>query len=296
MKAAALPTTNYKVPQLMFDIIPILKNALEEDLGSNGDITSMAIFDERDKGEALIRSKQVGVLSGETLIKPLFELVDTSVQVESYCTDGEALEPGKVICKVRGSVRAILTGERTILNLLQHLSGIATMTAGMVKLITGSKCKLLDTRKTTPGLRALEKAAVLHGGGYNHRFGLFDMILIKDTHVKRAGGVRKALKKAFLLRAGKEKPLIEVEVQSIDEFNEALALGPDRIMLDNMTLENIEICVTKRNAVASKTKLEASGNITSVTISSIAATGIDFVSCGSLTHSAPAIDINLVMI
>jgi len=280
----------------MTDIISLLKNALDEDLGSGGDITSAAVFDAQDHGEAVIRSKQAGVLSGVTLIKPLFELVDPCVEIEIYCADGEALEAGKTICKIRGPVRAVLAGERTILNLLQHLSGIASITARMVEALRGSRCRLLDTRKTTAGLRRLEKAAVLHGGGCNHRFGLYDMILIKDTHVKRCGGVREALSKAFLWRAGKKEPLIEIEVQSVDEFIEALALSPDRIMLDNMTLENIEICVDKRNTIASKTELEASGNITPVTISAIAATGVDFVSCGAITHSAPALDINLVMV
>lgn len=280
----------------MTDIVSILKNALHEDLGSGGDITSAAIFDVQEHGGAVIRSKQAGVLSGATLIKPLFELVDPSVKTGIYCADGDALEAGKTICEISGPIRAVLAGERTILNLLQHLSGIATMTAKMVDSLKGTKCRLLDTRKTTAGLRALEKAAVLHGGGSNHRFGLYDMILIKDTHVKRCGGVEEALRKAFLWRAGKKEPLIEVEVQSVNEFIEALALSPDRIMLDNMTLEDIEICVNKRNTIASKTELEASGNITPVTISAIAAAGVDFISCGSITHSAPALDINLVMV
>ncbi|MCL2689249.1 MAG: carboxylating nicotinate-nucleotide diphosphorylase [Chitinispirillia bacterium] len=280
----------------MTDIISLLKNALHEDLGADGDITSIAVFDAQEQGEALINSKQSGVLSGVTLIKPLFELVDPGVEAEIFCVDGEALEAGKTICKIRGPVRAILAGERTILNLLQHLCGIATLTAKMADALKGTKCRLLDTRKTTAGLRQLEKAAVLHGGGCNHRFGLYDMILIKDTHVKHCGGVEEALRKAFLWRAGKKEPLIEIEVQSVDEFTRALALSPDRIMLDNMTLEDIEICVDKRNTIASKTELEASGNITPVTISAIAAAGVDFVSCGAVTHSAPALDINLVMI
>jgi len=280
----------------MTDIISLLKNALDEDLGAEGDITSAAVFDAREQGEAVIRSKQTGILSGVTLIEPLFKLIDPDAKTEVYCADGDLLEAGKTICKIRGSVRTILAGERTILNLLQRLCGIASITAKMVDALSGTRCKLLDTRKTTAGLRWLEKAAVLHGGGFNHRFGLYDMILIKDTHVKRCGGVEEALRKAFLWRAGKKKPMIEVEVQSVNEFTLALALSPDRIMLDNMTLEDIEICVGKRNAIASKTELEASGNITPVTISAVAATGVDFVSCGALTHSAPALDMNLVMV
>jgi len=289
-------------------VINLLANALAEDLGEEGDITTSAIFDADDTGEALIRCKQKGVLSGITLAAPLFGLVDKymssasavlpATTVDTYCRDGDAVEPGKVVCRVTGSVRSILAGERTILNLIQRLSGIATLTAAMVKELSGggAKTRLLDTRKTTPGMRVLEKAAVRHGGGFNHRAGLYDMILIKDTHVKRADGVTAALSKALAWRGDSATPHIEVEVQSVEEFVQALRLKPDRIMLDNMSPKEIEICVDERDASGLKIELEASGNITLGILSAIAATNVDYISCGAITHSAPALDFHLAML
>lgn len=288
-------------------LINMLECALDEDLGTAGDITSFAIFEEGDVGRALISAKQAGVLSGITLIKPLFELVDArlsaapavskaSTRAEVCLDDGDILEPGVVICRIEGPVRSILSGERVILNLLQRLSGIATATAAMVEALKGTNTRLLDTRKTSPGLRLLEKAAVRHGGGANHRIGLYDMILIKDTHIKRCGGIVPALTKAFAWRGGSATPQIEVEVQSTGEFMEALALGPERIMLDNMSLSDMEFCVGQRNVSGQNIALEASGGISISTLPGIAATGVDFVSSGAITHSAPALDIHLVMV
>ncbi|MDR0330672.1 MAG: carboxylating nicotinate-nucleotide diphosphorylase [Chitinispirillales bacterium] len=293
------------------DIANLIKSALAEDLGSEGDITSQAIFDADDEGEALIRCKQTGVLSGISLVAPLFELVDAylsqitplspitqATRTEIYCADGDALEPGKVVCRIKGAVRPILAGERTVLNLLRRLSGIATETAKMAAALKegGGKTRLLDTRKTAPGMRSLEKAAVRHGGGDNHRAGLYDMILIKDTHVKRAGGVTPALTKTLEWRGGKETPLIEIEVQSVEEFTEALQLKPDRVMLDNMSPKEIELCVDERDVSGLNIQLEASGNITLGILPDIAATNVDFVSSGAITHSAPALDFHLVML
>ena len=292
-------------------VISLLETALAEDLGEEGDITTSAIFDADDTGEALIRSKQKGVLSGVTLAAPLFGLVDKyfarhassagsapATTVETYCADGGAVEPGKAVCRVRGPVRSILAGERTILNLIQRLSGVATLTAAMVKELSsgGGRTRLLDTRKTTPGMRLLERAAVRHGGGVNHRFGLHDMILIKDTHVKRAGGVTAALSKALEWRGGGSVPRVEIEVQSLEEFVQALRLKPDRIMLDNMSPKEIEICVDERDASGLSVELEASGNITLGILSAIAATNVDYISCGAITHSAPALDFHLAML
>jgi len=293
-------------------IINLLTTALAEDLGEDGDITTSAIFDADDVGEALIRCKQKGVLSGITLAAPLFGLVDKYLAshissaeadapvttVETYCCDGDPVEPGKAVCRIKGSVRSILAGERTILNLIQRLSGIATLTSAMVKELSdsGAKTRLLDTRKTTPGMRALEKAAVRHGGGVNHRAGLYDMMLIKDTHVRRAGGVTAALEKALAWRGGNAVPHIEVEVQSIEEFVQALRLKPDRIMLDNMSPKEIEICVDERDTSGLNIELEASGNITLGILSAIAATNVDYISCGAVTHSAPALDFHLAML
>jgi nicotinate-nucleotide pyrophosphorylase (carboxylating) len=291
--------------------ISLIKGALAEDLGDDGDITAAAIFDCGDAGEALIRCKQSGVLSGAALIAPLFGLVDeylarfrpsaapaAATAVDVYCADGDAIEAGKAVCRLRGSVWSILAGERTILNFIQRLSGIATATAGMVKALSGGggKARLLDTRKTTPGMRALEKAAVRHGGGFNHRAGLYDMVLVKDTHVRRAGGAAAALAKAIAWRGGNAAPLIEIEVQSIDEFLEVLRLGPDRVMLDNMSPKEIEICVDERDASGLRVELEASGNITLGVLPAIAATNVDWISCGAITHSAPALDFHLAML
>ena len=284
------------------EITGILQNALSEDLGTAGDITSLAVFDMSDTGEALIRCKRSGVLSGVSLIAPLYKLVDARLsppiptKTDVYCSDGDALESGKVICRISGAVIPILSGERVILNLLQHLSGIATVTAKMAEALKGSKTRLLDTRKTTPGLRVLEKAAVLHGGGFNHRMGLYDMILIKDTHVKHAGSVKAALTKALAQRGGQSVPLIEIEVQTVEQFFEALPLKPDRIMLDNMSPAEIETCVEGRDASGLKIELEASGGISLFTLPAIATTNVDFISSGAITHSAPALDINLVMV
>ncbi|GBU20906.1 nicotinate-nucleotide pyrophosphorylase [Fibrobacteres bacterium R8-0-B4] len=293
-------------------VINLLTRALDEDLGEEGDITTSAIFDADDAGEALIRCKGKGVLSGITLAAPLFGLVDKylashissasgdvpATTVETYCADGDPVEPGKVVCRVKGSVRSILAGERTILNLIQRLSGIATLTAAMVKELSnsGAKTRLLDTRKTTPGMRVLEKAAVRHGGGFNHRAGLYDMMLIKDTHVRRAGGVTEALSKALAWRGDSAVPRIEIEVQSIEEFIQALRLKPDRIMLDNMSPKEIDLCVDERDASGFKIELEASGNITLGILSAIAATNVDCISCGAVTHSAPALDFHLAML
>ena len=274
----------------------LLDRALAEDLGSEGDITSRAIFSSADTARAVIRSKASGVLSGALLLRPLFSKIDPALDCATCMKDGEALREGSEICRLSGRVQSILAGERIALNFLQRLSGIATLTARYAAAIAHTGTRLLDTRKTTPGLRQLEKAAVLHGGGVNHRFGLFDMMLIKDTHVARAGGVGPALNKAFAFRAGRPTPKIEVEVQSASEFAEALALSPDRIMLDNMDIAAMRRCVEARAAKGAQVELEASGSITLGTIAAVAETGVDFISCGALTHSAPALDIHLIIV
>jgi nicotinate-nucleotide pyrophosphorylase (carboxylating) len=211
--------------------------------------------------------------------------------------DGSPILPGTEICVLDGPLRSICAGERTALNFLQRLSGIATATAGLVGLIAHTKARLLDTRKTTPLLRGLEKRAVIHGGGMNHRFGLFDMVLIKDTHVKAAGGVAKALTRVRSHDAGmKKKVKIEVEVQTWDDLLEALPLGPDRIMFDNMTLELMAACVERARSVAPRIELEASGMINEQSIAKVAETGVDFISVGAITHSVKALDIHLVIV
>jgi nicotinate-nucleotide pyrophosphorylase (carboxylating) len=277
-------------------LFALIRRALAEDLGRDGDITSRALFEATKSGRAAIISKSTGILSGVQVIKPLFCSLNQSLSVTMLLKNGAHLSPGCRICELAGPVRAILAGERVALNFLQHLSGIATAANSLTRLISHTKARLLDTRKTTPLLRALEKQAVIHGGGRNHRFGLFDMILIKDTHVKAAGGVGPAMRKAqVFVKKSVRKVKIEIEVQSIAEFKEALAYRPHRIMLDNMRIDDMASCVKLRDKSGSSVELEASGNVTAGTIVKIAETGVDFISVGSITHSAPALDIHLVI-
>jgi len=274
----------------------LIDSALKEDLGIRGDVTTDAIFADNDQAEAVIRSKCNGVISGLYLIKPLFTKLDKTIDVKINAADGDKMQPGTILCTLKGSVKTILAGERLALNFLQRLSGVATMTAKYTDAIAHTHTRLLDTRKTTPMLRYLEKLAVVHGGGCNHRFGLFDMILIKDTHVKRAGGVGNALKKAIAFRGNDTGLKIEAEVQSVAELEEALVFTPDRIMLDNMSITDMKRCVEIVKQSGKKVELEASGNITVATIASVAETGVDFISCGAITHSAPSVDIHLLIV
>jgi nicotinate-nucleotide pyrophosphorylase (carboxylating) len=274
----------------------IIKRSLAEDLGREGDITSRAMFDARRAAKAVIKSKSAGVLSGVQVIRPLFERIDPSVSVQLYRTNGDRLKNGTRIATLTGPIRAILAGERIALNFLQHLSGIATLTRDFVDRVAHTRARILDTRKTTPTLRLLEKEAVVHGGGVNHRFGLFDMVLIKHTHVRAAHGVGEALllTQQHVRRRGAAIK-IEVETRSAREFNEALACGPDRIMLDNMSIRDMAACVRRAKKCNSRAELEASGNVSLETVAPIAGTGVDFISIGSITHSAPALDIHLVI-
>jgi nicotinate-nucleotide pyrophosphorylase (carboxylating) len=275
----------------------IITQALAEDLNTNGDVTSLSIFSDIDRAEAIIKVKADGVISGVTLIKPIFEAINSEVEVELKVKDGDKLSVGDEICRVKGSIIAILSGERLVLNLLQKLSGVATQTAQLVSLIEGTSAKLLDTRKTTPNLRILEKEAVIHGGAVNHRFGLFDMIMAKDTHVKAAGGPDKAVLKAreWCVKNGKSFK-IEVEVENLHQFEKAVLTHPDRIMLDNMSVEDMKIAVNHRNSENPLVELEASGNVTAASIRPIAESGVDFISVGAITHTVSALDIHLVLV
>ena len=279
--------------QLLHELI---NSAVKEDLGQRGDVTSDAVFSDSDQAEAVIRSKGDGVCSGMYLLKPLFAKINNSLEVELKAADGDRIKPGTILCTLNGPVKAILAGERVALNFLQRLSGIATLTSEYAKAISHTTTRLLDTRKTTPMLRYPEKLAVVHGGGCNHRFGLFDMILIKDTHVKRSGGVGKALTNALNFRGNETSLKIEVEVQSIAELEEALGYNPDRIMLDNMSISDMKTSVNRVKSSGKKVELEASGNITLTSIAAVAETGVDFISCGSITHSAPSLDIHLLIV
>jgi len=267
----------------------LLKNAFDEDLGQFGDITTKAIFDENMQAKAIIKAKECGILSGVSLIKPAFK----GCEVRLFMSDGEILEKEAKIAEISGAIHTILAAERTVLNLLQRFSGIATATNILAQKISHTKAKVIDTRKTTPTLRFLEKEAVVHGGGQNHRFGLYDMILIKDTHVKAAGGPDIAVLKACKKRGDVK---IEVEVQDLEEFTKALSANPDRIMLDNMNVTDMKRAVERKNAVANHIELEASGNINESTIVQIAETGVDFISVGAITHSVKSLDIHLQIV
>jgi nicotinate-nucleotide pyrophosphorylase (carboxylating) len=264
-----------------------LRLALQEDVGP-GDVTTQATVPADRVGEARAVVRGPCVLSGLTVFSRVFSLVDHTLQIRSSCRDGDRVEADTVVSIVQGALASILTAERTALNLLQRLCGIATLTDRLVQAVAGTRCRILDTRKTTPLWRDLEKAAVRHGGGQNHRFGLFDGILIKDNHLAAAGGVRPAIERAR--RAAPHTLRVEVEVDSLEQLREALEAGADVIMLDNFSVDQVRRGV---ELAAGRALLEVSGGITLETARAYAETGVDFISVGALTHSAPAVDISL---
>jgi nicotinate-nucleotide pyrophosphorylase (carboxylating) len=270
-------------------IADVVARALAEDVGS-GDVTTRATVPDGAQGVATITQKAPGVVFGLDVAEAAFRAADASLTVERLGPEGEWREPGTPVLRVSGHAAGILTAERTALNFLQRLSGVATLTARYVRAIEGTGARILDTRKTTPTLRPLEKAAVVAGGGTSHRFGLFDMVLIKENHVAAAGGIGNAVRAARAL-AG-DGIAIEVEAQTADEVREALEAGAPRILLDNMTPEQMRAIVAE---VAGRAELEASGNVNLDTVRGAAETGVDFVSVGALTHSAPALDLSLIL-
>jgi nicotinate-nucleotide pyrophosphorylase (carboxylating) len=264
-----------------------VERALAEDVGP-GDVTTAVTVPEDAQARALITQKAPGVIYGLDPAEETFRALDPGVAVRRLVAEGEWREGGPVL-ELEGSARALLTGERTALNFLQRLSGVATLTARCVRAIEGTGARILDTRKTTPGLRELEKAAVAAGGGTNHRAGLYDQILIKENHAALAGGVAAAVR----LAAGRAPGIpLEVECRTLEEVDEALAAGAPRILLDNMTPAQLAGAVAH---VAGRAELEASGGVTLATLREIAATGVQFVSVGALTHSAPALDLSLIL-
>lgn len=277
--------TNYFSP-----IEKIIDIALKEDLGP-GDITTSAIVDPSIKGKARLLAKEEIVLAGIEVFSKVFSLLDTEITVEWNYQDGDMVPNGDYIGIVKGLMGGILTGERTALNFLQHLSGIATLTRKYVERIGSSQVRVIDTRKTTPGLRILEKYAVRVGGGFNHRFGLFDGILIKDNHIAVAGSIPEALAR---IKSNIPHTLkIEVEVNDIRGFKEAIKAGADAVLLDNMSLEEIREAVS---IAGGRVLLEASGGISLETIEKISKTGINLISVGAITHSAKSVDISLEVI
>lgn len=265
----------------------LIRLALQEDIG-HGDITTEAVVDADVAGEAVVFGRETFVLSGSKPFTRVFHLLDPEVVIETAFKDGDEIRANVPAFKIRGRLRSLLTAERTALNFLQRLSGIATLTRRMVEAVSGTRCRLLDTRKTTPLWRCLEKSAVSHGGGRNHRFGLSDGILIKDNHIQAAGGVRQALGRARDHAPHTLK--IEVEVENLDQLEEALDAGADIVMLDNFSLGMLKDAVERAQG---RCLLEASGGVNLETVRQIAETGVDLISCGALTHSARAIDISM---
>lgn len=268
-----------------------LRNMIErflcEDIGA-GDLTTNSIVQADAVSHGYVISRESGVVAGLPLAKMVFQILDPGIEFRALARDGDKIDRGMVLAEISGNARAILTGERLALNLLQHLSGIATRTARLVELAAGKKSRIVDTRKTTPGLRIIEKYAVRVGGGYNHRFGLFDAVLIKDNHIKIAGGITQAVEAAR--RGSPHTARIEVEVEDLAGVNEALAAGADIIMLDNMTAGRMREAV---DLIAGRALVEASGGISEENVRAAAEAGVDLISVGALTHSVKSLDISL---
>jgi nicotinate-nucleotide pyrophosphorylase (carboxylating) len=270
-----------------FKLDDIIRRALDEDIG-NGDITTLATVDEDKKTEGFFIAKEEGVICGLPVLTRVFEIIDPDVALEYFVSEGDAIKKGDRIAGITGPARSILTAERVALNLLQHLSGIATQTKRAVRQVAGTKAKIVDTRKTTPGLRSLEKYAVRVGGGSNHRYNLADGILIKDNHISAAGGIANAVAKS---RGSATHMLkIEVEVENFAQIEEALQSGADIIMLDNMSIEDMKKAV---DMIDGRAVVEASGNMGERDLREVAMTGVDLISIGALTHSVRALDISL---
>ena len=267
---------------------PIVRAALLEDLGRAGDITTDAVVAAETRIDAVIAARQPGVVAGLDVALMAFELLDPGLDLARLCADGTRVERGQQVARLRGRARPVLAAERTALNLLCRLSGVATATRSLADAIAGHKAKIVCTRKTTPGLRILEKEAVRLGGGANHRFGLDDAMLIKDNHVAMAGGIRPALRRAKAAAGHLVK--IELEVDTLDQLAEALDEGVDAVLLDNMDPETLRRAV---EMVAGRAITEASGRITRETAPAIAAAGVDLISSGWITHSAPILDLGL---
>lgn len=276
-------------PDLWAALQPLLELAVAEDIGP-GDVTSEAILPPEQTLRAQLVIKEPGVVAGLPVAAAVFRRVDPTIRFTPRCRDGDRVAPGDVIAEVEGPARRLLAAERTALNFLQRLSGIATLTRRFVDAVTGTRAVILDTRKTHPGYRALEKYAVRMGGGQNHRMGLYDMVLIKDNHIAAAGSITEAVWRA---RSAYPHLPVEVEVQNLDQLREALELSVDRIMLDNFDLEEIRAAV---QIAAGQVPLEVSGGVTLERVAVLAATGVDYISVGALTHSAPALDISMEVV
>ncbi|MBD7941715.1 carboxylating nicotinate-nucleotide diphosphorylase [Brevundimonas guildfordensis] len=278
------------LPDLLIE--PVVRLALAEDLGRTGDVTAQACIPEDARFSAVFSARQAGVMAGGAVVRIAVHALDPQAMVTVKVADGEAFEAGAVLIAVEANARALLSAERTALNLLGRMCGIATLTRTYVQAVAGTKARIADTRKTTPGLRALEKHAVACGGGLNHRFGLDDAILIKDNHVAVCGGAGEAVRRARAFAPHLMK--VEVEVDSLDQLDEVLPERPDVIMLDNFSLDDMAEAVCRvQDSAFGPVVLEASGGVNLTTVAGIAATGVDVISVGALTHSVLQLDIGL---
>lgn len=272
---------------MMLNADNLILQALREDITSE-DITTNSVMREYQKGEVELICKQDGIIAGLDVYKRVFELLDPETEVEFFCNDGDEVKAGQKMAAVTGDIRVLLSGERVALNYLQRMSGIATYTNSIAKLLKGSKTKLLDTRKTTPNMRIFEKYAVRVGGGYNHRYNLSDGVLLKDNHIGAAGSVTKAVQMAKEYAPFVRK--IEVEVENLDMVREAVEAGADIIMLDNMTPEMMKEAI---DIIDGRAETECSGNVTRENVERYVSIGVDYISSGALTHSSPILDISM---
>lgn len=280
----------HALPQNLVD--DIVARALKEDLGDAGDITTAATIPADAQAKAVIAARANGVIAGVPCALAAFRQIDPAIKTIVKKDDGARVQKGDAVIALDGPARGILTGERVALNFLGHLSGVATATAALVDAVKGTNAKISCTRKTTPGLRALEKHAVTCGGGVNHRFGLYDAVLIKDNHIAAAGGIAKALEAARA--AVRPDVKIEIEVDTLAQLEEALAAGTEFVLLDNMTTDELARAVALNKSIdGDRAVLEASGNVTLDTVHAIAETGVDVISSGWITHSAPSLDLGL---
>jgi nicotinate-nucleotide pyrophosphorylase (carboxylating) len=273
-------------------LLALVDVALAEDIGTGDWTTRWTVSPDR-VATARIVAKETGRIAGTEVARLAFLRVDRNLEIDVRVLDGESVADGVEVTRISGSARSILTAERVALNFLQRLSGVATITAAFVERLHGTHARILDTRKTTPGLRRLEKEAVLAGGGHNHRHGLYDMVLVKENHIRAAGGITAALE--AVRRENDAGLAVEVETTNLDEVWEALGLGVDRILFDNMPLPLLREAVQIARRAAPEVETEASGGVTLDTIRDIAETGVDFVSVGAITHSAPALDLSLLV-
>jgi nicotinate-nucleotide pyrophosphorylase (carboxylating) len=279
---------NEQVKDVLAAARPLIELAIAEDIGP-GDATSEAVLPANLVLCGRIIAKRAGIIAGLPVARAVFGRVDPALRLSSHVQDGDSVTPGDVVAEVRGPGQGMLAAERLALNFLQHLSGIATLTQAFVDAVRGTRATILDTRKTHPGYRVLEKYAVRMGGGHNHRMSLHDMLLVKDNHIEAAGSITTAVEQARSLHP--ELP-IEVEVKNLDELREAATLNVDRIMLDNMDLDQMREAVRLTDR---RVSLEASGGVDLERVAAIAATGVDYISIGALTHSAPALDLSMLV-